>query len=135
MRRNVGKLAVRSAVAAAGVVALVYAGAGIEARQAPQPGAPGRGQQPAADADIHTLHAIRELDQVFSVAEPIAEKYRHELHQTNTPTLLYLILLLHDIGKMYIDERTLNKPGKLTPIEFKQVMKHESPVAHSARTV
>jgi putative nucleotidyltransferase with HDIG domain len=37
---------------------------------------------------------------------------------------LALGCLLHDIGKMYIDERTLNKPGKLTPIEFKQVMKH-----------
>ncbi len=50
-------------------------------------------------ADIHTLHAIRELDQVFSVAEPIAIKYRDELHHTTNPTLLYLILLLHDIGK------------------------------------
>jgi cyclase len=72
MRRNVLKLAV---VAAALAVALVYAGVGTEARQAPQPGAPGRGQQPAppaapvpqgrgargaappaADADLHTLH-------------------------------------------------------------------------------
>jgi putative nucleotidyltransferase with HDIG domain len=37
---------------------------------------------------------------------------------------LALGCLLHDIGKMYIDEGTLNKPGKLTPTEFKQVMKH-----------
>jgi [protein-PII] uridylyltransferase len=50
-------------------------------------------------ADIHTLNAIRELDRIFTEAEPITLKYRAELHQTPTPTLLYLILLLHDIGK------------------------------------
>jgi [protein-PII] uridylyltransferase len=50
-------------------------------------------------ADIHTLNAIRELDQVFTAAEPITLKYREALHETPEPTLLYLILLLHDIGK------------------------------------
>ena len=50
-------------------------------------------------ADIHTLNAIRELDRVFTEAEPITLKYRAELHETSTPTLLYLTLLLHDIGK------------------------------------
>lgn len=50
-------------------------------------------------ADIHTLHAIRELDTIYSSAEPLAQRYRDELHQTSEPTLLYLILLLHDIGK------------------------------------
>ncbi|HVZ65825.1 MAG TPA: [protein-PII] uridylyltransferase [Lacunisphaera sp.] len=50
-------------------------------------------------ADIHTLNAIRELDTIYSLASPLHEKYRDELHQTPDPTLLYLILLLHDIGK------------------------------------
>ncbi len=50
-------------------------------------------------ADIHTLNAIRELDQIFTEAEPITLKYRSALHETAAPTLLYLILLLHDIGK------------------------------------
>ncbi|HEY9250969.1 MAG TPA: ACT domain-containing protein, partial [Rariglobus sp.] len=50
-------------------------------------------------ADIHTLNAIRELDQIFTEAEPITLKYRAALHDTPEPTLLYLILLLHDIGK------------------------------------
>jgi len=50
-------------------------------------------------ADIHTLHAIRELDYVFNESGPLTEKYRAELHATPYPTLLYLILLLHDIGK------------------------------------
>ncbi len=50
-------------------------------------------------ADIHTLHAIRELDFIFTDAEPVSLKYRSTLHETPEPTLLYLILLLHDIGK------------------------------------
>lgn len=50
-------------------------------------------------ADIHTLHAIRELDRVLVDSDPVARKYRDVLHETSNPTLLYLILLLHDIGK------------------------------------
>jgi putative nucleotidyltransferase with HDIG domain len=37
---------------------------------------------------------------------------------------LALGCLLHDIGKMYVDERILGKPGRLNPSEFKQVMRH-----------
>jgi len=37
---------------------------------------------------------------------------------------LALGCLLHDIGKMYVDERVLNKPGTLSTSEFKQVMRH-----------
>jgi [protein-PII] uridylyltransferase len=50
-------------------------------------------------ADIHTLSTIRELDAIFTASEPGLGKYRDELHNTANPTLLYLILLLHDIGK------------------------------------
>jgi putative nucleotidyltransferase with HDIG domain len=32
--------------------------------------------------------------------------------------------LLHDIGKMYIDDRILTKPGKLTAKEFEQIKQH-----------
>ena len=37
---------------------------------------------------------------------------------------LALGCLLHDIGKMYVDDVLLTKPGTLTPVEFKQVMRH-----------
>src|ERR1044071_3074072 len=50
-------------------------------------------------ADVHTLNAIRELDRIFTEAEPITLKYRAVLHETSEPALLYLTLLLHDIGK------------------------------------
>jgi [protein-PII] uridylyltransferase len=52
-------------------------------------------------ADIHTLSAIRELDGVFTGGDPLTAKYRDTLHETRAPTLLYLILLLHDIGKAH----------------------------------
>ena len=50
-------------------------------------------------ADIHTLNAIRELDLIFAGGDAVGKKYRDVLHETANPTLLYLILLLHDIGK------------------------------------
>jgi [protein-PII] uridylyltransferase len=52
-------------------------------------------------ADIHTLNTIRQLDAVFAEATPEGRKYRATLHETRDPALLYLILLLHDIGKAY----------------------------------
>ena len=50
-------------------------------------------------ADIHTLHALRELDLVFTGNDRLQVKYSRALHETDNPSLLYLILLLHDIGK------------------------------------
>jgi putative nucleotidyltransferase with HDIG domain len=37
---------------------------------------------------------------------------------------LALGCLLHDIGKMYVDERILRKPGKLDTQEFEQIQQH-----------
>jgi putative nucleotidyltransferase with HDIG domain len=37
---------------------------------------------------------------------------------------LALGCLLHDIGKMYVDERILRKPGRLTSKEFEQIKQH-----------
>ena len=50
-------------------------------------------------ADIHTLNAIRELDLIFTEAEPMKMKYRSVLHEVEDIALVYLTLLLHDIGK------------------------------------
>ncbi len=49
-----------------------------------------------------------------------------ELKLRRDPDLLELGLgaLLHDLGKCMIDLRILNKPGKLTEDEFKEVQKH-----------
>jgi [protein-PII] uridylyltransferase len=50
-------------------------------------------------ADVHTLNSIRELDLIFTEADPSTLKYREVLHELADPALLYLTLLLHDIGK------------------------------------
>jgi [protein-PII] uridylyltransferase len=50
-------------------------------------------------ADVHTLNAIRELDLIYTEADPIKLKYRDVLHEVEDPVLVYLTLLLHDIGK------------------------------------
>ncbi|MGF1531940.1 MAG: [protein-PII] uridylyltransferase [Puniceicoccaceae bacterium] len=50
-------------------------------------------------ADIHVLRTIRELDRVFTSSDPFYEGYRRVLLENSRPALLYLILLLHDIGK------------------------------------
>ncbi|MCS7065433.1 MAG: HD domain-containing protein, partial [Fimbriimonadales bacterium] len=38
--------------------------------------------------------------------------------------LVYEAALLHDLGKTALDERILNKPGRLTPREWEQVQRH-----------
>ncbi|MDR2981071.1 MAG: [protein-PII] uridylyltransferase [Puniceicoccales bacterium] len=52
-------------------------------------------------ADIHTLLCLRELDAVFSATTPVEKRYRDVLLDTEEPALLYLALLLHDIGKQF----------------------------------
>lgn len=50
-------------------------------------------------ADIHTLNCIKILDEVFREEGEYTPKYHKALLQTETPALLYLILLVHDLGK------------------------------------
>lgn len=50
-------------------------------------------------ADIHTLNTIFELDRIFTGDNPHGKRYLRELRKTGNPSLLYLALLLHDIGK------------------------------------
>ena len=50
-------------------------------------------------ADIHTLQTIRELDEIFTNPDRSYKNYREAVHELRDPNLLYIILLLHDIGK------------------------------------
>lgn len=50
-------------------------------------------------ADAHVLRTIRHLDRVFSKHDDEYARYERELRKNDDPLLLYLILLLHDIGK------------------------------------
>jgi [protein-PII] uridylyltransferase len=50
-------------------------------------------------ADIHTLNTIKELDTIFSGEGEFVKPFAEEIRATTAPWLLYLILLLHDVGK------------------------------------
>ena len=50
-------------------------------------------------ADAHVLQTIRHLDRVFSKYNKEYARYEKELRKNDDPLLLYLILLLHDMGK------------------------------------
>jgi [protein-PII] uridylyltransferase len=50
-------------------------------------------------ADAHVLRTIRHLDRVFSKHDEEYGRYEKELRKNDDPLLLYLILLLHDLGK------------------------------------
>lgn len=50
-------------------------------------------------ADAHVLRTIRHLDRVFTKHDDEYARYEKELRKNDDPLLLYLILLLHDIGK------------------------------------
>ena len=51
-------------------------------------------------ADAHVLRTIRHLDRVFSKHDEEYGRYEKELRKNDDPLLLYLILILHDIGKV-----------------------------------
>lgn len=50
-------------------------------------------------ADIHVLNTINQLDRVFRKEGPLASPYHDAIRHAETPALLYLTLLLHDLGK------------------------------------
>ncbi len=52
---------------------------------------------------------------------PKTDRYRLTPQDCN---LIALASSMHDIGKIAIDAKILNKPGKLTPEEFEQMKQH-----------
>ena len=50
-------------------------------------------------ADVHVLHCITVLDEVFQGKKDASMHYLEALRKNEVPGLLYLILFLHDLGK------------------------------------
>ena len=50
-------------------------------------------------ADVHVLHCVTVLDEVFQGKRKDARQYLDAIHKNEVPGLLYLILFLHDLGK------------------------------------
>jgi putative nucleotidyltransferase with HDIG domain len=60
-------------------------------------------------------------DRVARLAVCLARELKCDLEDLNT---IYLSGLLHDIGKIGIDDNVLRKPGALTPAEFEHIKTH-----------
>ena len=70
------------------------------------------------ESGLHVLH-------IHTVTEMLLKRLvqktdRYPLSQTDI-SLISTASALHDIGKISIPDRILNKPGKLTPDEFEQI--------------
>jgi putative nucleotidyltransferase with HDIG domain len=73
----------------------------------------------AIDAKDRYTHGHSERVARYAVC--IAEQYGLAREDLDT---IYLGGLLHDIGKIGIDDQVLNKPGALTPDEYEQIKRH-----------
>ncbi len=60
-------------------------------------------------------------DRVARVAVRLAQELQCDTESINT---LYMAGLLHDIGKIGIDDSVLRKPGRLTPAEYEHIKLH-----------
>ena len=73
------------------------------------------------ESGLHVLH-VRTITE--TLLKYLAEKTdKYELNHTKI-AMISLASALHDIGKISIDEKILNKPGKLTDEEFKIMKTH-----------
>ncbi|HYO26565.1 MAG TPA: HD-GYP domain-containing protein [Lacipirellulaceae bacterium] len=93
--------------------------AGLFHRQADLFDAAVRALITAIDAKDRYTHGHSE--RVARVAVCLAEELHLSRGEVNT---IYLGGLLHDIGKIGVDDSVLNKPGALTPEEFAQIKQH-----------
>lgn len=70
---------------------------------------------------IHNPYTISHSQNVSGISKKIAESINLDIHQVDT---IYWSGLVHDIGKILVPDRILNKPARLTTEEEKIVRKH-----------
>ena len=73
------------------------------------------------ESGLHVQH-IQILTR--KILEQLLTKTSHYHLTANDQELIPLASTLHDIGKIAIDEKILNKPGRLTPEEFEVIKTH-----------
>lgn len=67
--------------------------------------------------DIHIIHSLAFIDEIFQNTNPSLKNYYNTIKNTSTPWLIYLILLLHDIGKTNSQDSS-----KLSALLAKQIL-------------
>ncbi len=73
------------------------------------------------ESGLHVLHIKILTEMLLDGLLERTDKYHL------TPEICHMIAIasaFHDIGKIGIDEKILNKPGRLTPEEFEEIKKH-----------
>ena len=73
------------------------------------------------ESGLHVLH-IKILTEML--IEQLVQKTDQYQLSPNDCHMIAIASAFHDIGKIGIDEKILNKPGKLTPEEFEQMKQH-----------
>ena len=76
------------------------------------------------ESGLHILHVRNLTDLLLSCLIKKTDKYKLTMADIS---LISTASALHDVGKMAIDEKILNKPGKLTDEEF-EIMKTHSAI-------
>ena len=78
------------------------------------------------ESGLHVRHIRMITELLLHRLLEISSRYSITAEQQD---LIPLASALHDIGKIGIDEKILNKPGKLTPEEFEVIKTHSMPGA------
>ena len=73
------------------------------------------------ESRLHMLH-VHTVTELL-LRQLLQKTDQYPLSQTDI-SLISFASVLHDIGKVFIPDRILNKPGKLTPEEFEQIKTH-----------
>lgn len=76
-------------------------------------------------------HMPYHMTNVASLCINIASKLNLDKATVN---ILYISALIHDIGKLFIPDRIINKPGPLNPLEFKNIKTHCAKCEDIAKT-
>ena len=71
--------------------------------------------------DAKDQYTCGHSDRVARIAVRLAQEMGCDMPTVNT---IYLAGLLHDIGKIGIEDSVLRKPGKLTPEEYEHIQRH-----------
>ncbi|MBV8680236.1 MAG: HD-GYP domain-containing protein [Aquitalea sp.] len=97
---------------------------------------------PVRDAAMQLTESVCRNADALNILTRIKEKDSYIFHHSISVGVLLMLLqhdagvsddevidagiggMLHDIGKVYIDPNILNKPGKLTDLEFAEMRKH-----------